>query len=200
MTFLFMGLLIGVSVAWPPGPINAEIMRRGLNYGFRPAVLFGSGACVGDAVWAIVAGTGAALLSQLTHAEVILRPLSAALLLGLAAFYLYGAWRAAFSPDQKTKAISHVGGFFLAFTLALTSPWNLAFWIGVMGQPEIAAAGQNVAWVAMGVILGAFGWVLFLSALTAFASTKIEGRGWDVATRLITACVLAIFGARLIFA
>ena len=30
------GFLFGWSVAWPPGPINAEIVRRGLARGFRP--------------------------------------------------------------------------------------------------------------------------------------------------------------------
>ena len=36
------GALLGWSVAWPPGPINAEIVRRGLSRGFWPAYGVGS--------------------------------------------------------------------------------------------------------------------------------------------------------------
>ena len=59
------GLLLGWSVAWPPGPINAEIVRRGLSRGFRPAYGVGLGASTGDAVWAIAVLLGAGVLLEL---------------------------------------------------------------------------------------------------------------------------------------
>jgi len=48
------GFAFGFSVAWPPGPINAEIVRRALSRGGGPAFAVALGASSGDAVWALV--------------------------------------------------------------------------------------------------------------------------------------------------
>lgn len=198
---LLTGYVLGFSVAWPPGPINAEVMRRGLTHGFRPAFIFGAGACCGDAVWAVIAGTGAALLAKVGAVEGLLRPVSGAILLALAAHYAWGAWRAASMPMAAPKPISNAGGFLIAFTIALTSPWNLAFWLGVLGMPEIASAGaRGTAAITVGVIGGAASWVIILSTISSQMKRRVEGRSWDVATRVITALVLTYFGARLFLA
>ena len=47
------GLLLGWSVAWPPGPINAEMIRRGLAGRHGAALALGLGACSGDFLWAL---------------------------------------------------------------------------------------------------------------------------------------------------
>ena len=66
------GLILGWSVAWPPGPINAEMIRRALishkqGGGFWAAWQIGLGACSGDFLWAlgVAAGAGALLASTL---------------------------------------------------------------------------------------------------------------------------------------
>jgi len=51
------GYILGWSVAWPPGPINAEMIRRGLlpkdrGGGFWSAWPIGLGACTADFIWA----------------------------------------------------------------------------------------------------------------------------------------------------
>ena len=56
---LASGLLLGWSVAWPPGPINAEMIRRALARGFWPAYSVGLGACSGDFLWALGVALGA---------------------------------------------------------------------------------------------------------------------------------------------
>ena len=51
------GYILGCSVAWPPGPIHAEMIRRGLlpkdrGGGFWSTWPIGFGACTGDFIWA----------------------------------------------------------------------------------------------------------------------------------------------------
>src|SRR5207248_203885 len=64
------GYILGWSVAWPPEPINAEMIRRGLlpkdrGGGFWSAWPIGLGACTGDFIWAfgVCVGAGALLNS-----------------------------------------------------------------------------------------------------------------------------------------
>ena len=64
------GYILGWSVAWPPGPINAEMIRRGLlpkdrGGGFWSAWPIGLGACTGDFIWAFGVCVGAGAPAQL---------------------------------------------------------------------------------------------------------------------------------------
>lgn len=57
-TLAVTGFVLGWSVAWPPGPINAEAIRRGLTGRMRAAYLVVLGGCAGDAIWALLVGLG----------------------------------------------------------------------------------------------------------------------------------------------
>ena len=64
LSALANGYILGWSVAWPPGPINAEMIRRGLlpkdrGGGFWSAWPIGLGACTGDFIWAFGVSVGA---------------------------------------------------------------------------------------------------------------------------------------------
>ena len=67
MSVLVNGFVLGWSVAWPPGPVNAEMIRRGLmpkhrGGGFWSAWPIGLGACTGDFMWALSVSLGAGAL------------------------------------------------------------------------------------------------------------------------------------------
>jgi len=49
--FFVSAFVLGLSVAAPVGPINVEIVRRGLAYGARPAFVFGCGASAADCTY-----------------------------------------------------------------------------------------------------------------------------------------------------
>src|SRR5215472_4548202 len=92
------GLILGWSVAWPPGPVNAEMIRRALipraqGGGFWTAWQLGLGACTGDFIWAlgVAAGAGALLASPRLH--LALGIVSFSLLLFLAFSFARGAWQ-----------------------------------------------------------------------------------------------------------
>src|SRR6059058_121284 len=70
MSVLVNGFVLGWSVAWPPGPVNAEMIRRGLlpreqGGGFWATWRVGLGACSADFLWAFAVAAGAARCS--TH-------------------------------------------------------------------------------------------------------------------------------------
>jgi threonine/homoserine/homoserine lactone efflux protein len=86
--------------------------------------------------------TGAGALLNTPRVRQILAVVSFLLLLFLAGMYALGAWRSARPLRDKTLAggdASNNGsrimgrrGYLLGLTLALTSPWNLGFWLAVM--------------------------------------------------------------------
>lgn len=183
------GFALGWSVAWPPGPINAEMIRRGLGAGFRSAFPVGLGACSGDALWAIAVMLGIGFIVG-PAARFGLALVSTALLLLLAGLFLCGAWRAWHQYRTASEVAPSRGapraGYFLGMTMALTSPWNFAFWLAVMGRPQSLANGiGGAAVVAAGVILGAATWCVVLCG--ALQRLRLAGgrRGWDAPWRLV---------------
>src|SRR4029077_12822170 len=90
--------ILGWSVAWPPGPVNAEIIRRGLllkdrGGGFWSAWPIGLGACTGDFIWAFGVAVGAGALLNSVGIRRALAIVSLALLLFLAGRFAIGAWK-----------------------------------------------------------------------------------------------------------
>src|SRR4029453_14895711 len=136
MSVLVNGFILGWSVAWPPGPINAEMIRRGLlpkdkGGGFWSAWPIGLGACTGDFIWAFCVSVGAgAVLNWIAIGRG--PPMeSLALLFFLAAHCVRGAWkicRPHRSVEFQAPKNERRGGFLLGLVIVLMSPWNVAFW------------------------------------------------------------------------
>jgi len=197
------GLLLGWSVAWPPGPINAEIVRRGLTRGFWPAAAIGFGACSGDFTWALAVSLGAGALADRPGVRPLLAGVSLALLVFLAWTYLaaaLGTWRRIRSgeaPPAARSLDSARAGFFLGLGLALSSPWNLAFWLAVIGQQATRPLSFGRSLLLAAAVVAAAGlWTIFLAA-AARLGARVATPSWDVATRLATGLLMLFFAIRL---
>ena len=203
---LFKGFLLGWSVAWPPGPINAEMMRRGLERGFLPAWSLGLGACTGDFGWAVAVSLGAGVLIDVRGVRTGLGVLSVALLLFLAWTFGRGAWQAwrmSRTPGNLHAAVparrfdSAHGGYLLGLTLALTSPWNIAFWLAVIGsQTGSEHLGLTASLtVAVGVIVAAAAYsCLFCTAVRMGA--RFATPAWHVVTQGATGLLMLYFALK----
>jgi threonine/homoserine/homoserine lactone efflux protein len=196
------GFVLGWSVAWPPGPINAEMVRRGLARGFRPAFGVGLGACSGDALWAIAVVLGAGLFIG-PAAQAALAWISTALLLFLAAIFLLGAWqgwraaRGGAAAPEPSRPPSAQGSYWLGLGMALSSPWNLAFWLAVIGRTESQMLGVASALIVAGsVILGAALWCVVLCTTVARLRVTFSEPSWQVAAKGATGLLMLGFAAR----
>jgi threonine/homoserine/homoserine lactone efflux protein len=194
---LLYGLLLGWSVAWPPGPINAEIARRCLANGFWAGYGLILGATSGDIVWALVVALGVGVVLQGPTMHAALGVLSVALLLILAATFLRGAWRSLRgAPAASPRFDSHRASYLLGLTLALTSPWNIAFWLAAIGRPEMSGQGPAaLLLVIAGVVTGVLLWGFLWSGVVLLLRRAASGRAWDVAVKTLTGLLMLYFAA-----
>ena len=201
---LATGFLLGWSVAWPPGPINAEIARRCAAGDFWAGIAVLAGASSADALWAVAVALGVGLLFAAPLARLGMGVVSIALLLALAFLFLRGAWRA-FSHDAVPEAkpeptaplASARGGFGLGAAMALTSPWNVAFWLAAMGRPELSGArAGSLLIMAAAVIAGALTWGVIWASSNALLHRTLEGkakRWWTIFVDLATGALMLWF-------
>jgi threonine/homoserine/homoserine lactone efflux protein len=210
---LLNGFVLGWSVSWPPGPVNAEMIRRGLlpqerGGGFWPAWQVGLGACGGDFLWAFGVATGAGVVIGRPALQPILAAISFAILLLLATIYAVGAWRSfrganATSPKPETappkRSRTRRGSLLLGFVMAITSPWNLGFWLAVIGGQQANRSSGPIfdsLALAISVVLGAASWTVVLCVAVKSGARVFARPGWQIATQVLTALVMIWFAVK----
>ncbi|MDE2200943.1 MAG: LysE family transporter [Rhodospirillales bacterium] len=197
VALLAYGFVLGWSVAWPPGPINAEIARRCLARGFWAGYGLILGASTGDILWALLVAGGIGALLQGPTLHGVLGVVSVALLVLLGVGFLRGAWRSLTRPTPPPPRFeSGRASYLLGLTLALTSPWNIAFWLAAMGRPELAGRGIGALLVVIaGVLAAVLLWGLVWSGLVLSLRRAATGRSWDVIVRALTGVLMLGFAA-----
>jgi threonine/homoserine/homoserine lactone efflux protein len=191
------GFLLGWSVAWPPGPINAEAARRCLAAGFWASFALILGACTGDGVWALVVALGVGVVFTGPLAQWVLGWLSLALLAWLAVSFARKAWAAwaGQGGDAAPQFDGSRASFALGFTLALTSPWNVTFWLAAIGRPGMAELGlPSLMVIVVSVMAGAATWGLVWSGAVMLLRDRVAGGRWAaVVMNGATALLMAWF-------
>lgn len=206
LAIILEGYLLGWLVAWPPGPINTEMLRRVVRRGFLAGWVVGLGACVGDFGWALLVGMGAGALAG-PSATLILGLLSVVLLGLLGGMFLRSGWRdwqavraGTFGGAGPARGLdTRRGGFLLGLGMALMSPWNMAFWLAVMGQQAagsgLTAGGAFI--LALAVIAGALTWTVLYCAALKVGARWMTPR-FQVLTQMVTGLLLWAFAFRTI--
>jgi threonine/homoserine/homoserine lactone efflux protein len=210
MSILFNGFVLGWSVAWPPGPVNAEIIRRGLlpkrdGGGFWAAWQVGLGACTGDFCWALGVAAGAGALLNKPGVRNVLGVISLTLLVFLAAMFCRAAWKSAHdlrstNPTELPKNVRGQRGYLLGLLFALSSPWNIGFWLAVVGSQQTIMASPSLfhsLMLAGAVVLGAIAWTIVLCVAVRSGAHIFAKPMWQTLTQALTAMVMVYFAARL---
>lgn len=190
-TFLLKGLLLGLAIAVPVGPIGVLCIRRSLTHGFAAGLAGGLGTALADALYAALAAFGfAVLLADWIEANTWVRQFGAMML-------LYLAWQAWNTPadveaaqvDTRTLAAT----FAATFLLTMTNPMTIVTFLTIFtGFGIERAGGSEIVALVLGVFLGSLGWWIILAGAVSRLRARIDAD----ATRLINrgaAALLAIF-------
>ena len=213
---LVNGFILGWSVAWPPGPVNAEMIRRGLlprqqGGGFWSAWRVGLGACSADFLWALAVTAGAGALLNKPQVRISLVVVSLGLLVILAIFFSLAAWKTARQGQdrqEKPRVLQAAantgsrGGYLLGFIFALSSPWNIGFWRAAIGSQQAMTVPRSFfdsLTLACAVVLGAIVWTIVLCAAVRSGARVFARPSWQVWTQVLTAAVMIYFAVRLAF-
>ena len=122
------GIVIGLIVAAPIGPVNLICIRRTLQYGFLNGFLSGLGAALGDGLFAIVTGFGLTAISQwIEGLSTALQLAGGTLLLCFGLYTYFSKPPARIDPkseDGEKSASTLVRAIVSTFALTITNPAN----------------------------------------------------------------------------
>ena len=117
------GLVLGVSLAAPPGPVMAIMATASAQGRPRESVVTAMGAIVGDAVWLLFAVAGFVTVLR-SYPRVI-----GALGIVGGVMLLWMAWQGFRSARRGIADSTLRGSFRLGFATVLSSPYSFAWWV-----------------------------------------------------------------------
>jgi threonine/homoserine/homoserine lactone efflux protein len=160
LVFLLKGVLVGIIIAVPVGPVGVLCIRRTIFNGRLSGFISGLGAATADAIFGIIAGYG------LTFVSDALLGYQDWLRLGGAGFLLFiGAKALHNDPQARARAQRDREGLFAdyasSFVLTITNPITilafLAIFAGIGFTGSEATLGR-AAILVLGVLLGSLMW------------------------------------------
>jgi len=177
------GLVIGLIVAAPIGPVNLICIRRTLTYGQLNGFMAGMGAAAGDGIFAIISGFGITWVSQsIEDMGIFLKLIGAAILM----IYGYRAFVAAAPqvlrhPDESMHR-GEAGNLAIAvastFALTITNPATLvgfaAFFATLQSIVDFHTSSLATLVVVVSVIGGSVLWWFVVTEITAIFHKTIS--------------------------
>ena len=189
-----------MAIAAPIGPVNIEIIRRGLRDGFVAALMVGCGSTAADLLYVILVYLGVAPLAQRPLFRIPLDAAAAAVL-GLLAWECYREARGRVllpAGDGTREAVPNRNALASGFLITLTNPMTIVFYFSLFGgavaRMHDASRGTHLLYVGS-VVVGCLIWSFLLALLLGWGKHKVGNR----AVRAITAAsslALAYFAVR----
>ncbi len=192
ISLFFRGLVIGLSIAAPVGPIGVLCIRRTLADGRAAGFASGLGAATADALFGCVAGFGLTFISGvLLEQQLWLR-----LVGGL--FLCYLGVKTLLSRPAEVVATAQGKGLFGAYTstlfLTATNPLTIFAFAAIYAGLGAAAGDYGTALTLVaGVFTGSALWWLLLSGGVSLFRAKFNARGLLWVNR-ISGVVIVGFG------
>jgi threonine/homoserine/homoserine lactone efflux protein len=192
------GVLIGIAVAAPIGPINLMAIRNTLRGGFWHGLFTGLGAVLGDGTFAVVAAFGLTAVSAFVLDYASWIQISGALILIAVGVRTIFAPPADVSTAEATASRKSAVLVATTYVLTITNPATMMGFIaifsgvgGLVSRPgDYIAAGAMVAAVMLGSTL----WWVTIAWLSSLMQARIAG-DWLKYINWGSGAVIALFGA-----
>jgi threonine/homoserine/homoserine lactone efflux protein len=182
--FLFLtGVIIGLLVAAPVGPVNLICIRRTLAYGPLNGFFSGLGGAVGDGIFAVVAAFGLTAIAHLIEGFATpLKLVGGVMLIG---FGIHNFRAEVTDPrygcpvNLREKGESTLAGAIAStFALTITNPATLlgflALFTGLGTVSGVRATFLGAAVTVAGVIAGSAGWWFSVTAITGIFHRQVD--------------------------
>jgi threonine/homoserine/homoserine lactone efflux protein len=197
-----VGLIVGMLIAAPVGPVNVLCIQRAIERGFWGGIAAGIGSVAGDALIALCAGLGVGSVSGVvaTHRAVI-QVIGGLALVAFGLRLYFSAPRLQLETDGSSARLKDfIWDIPQTFFLTITNPGAVlglfAVFGGISTFVEVHSTIDVLLLVAA-IASGSMLWWVTLSNLIGRYRHRIDLRALNVVNR-VAGLLLAIFGAVLI--
>ena len=199
LELFYAGIIIGVLVSSPMGPIGMLCIQRTLSKGQMSGFVSGLGAAFSDLVYA--AGTGLFMGLVVNFVEAHHRPLQifGSIVLAIFGYYIFQSNPVKSLHHNQESRQTLVQDFVTAFFLTLSNVLIVFLFIGLYARFGFVLPEHSLQMTAsglIGVFFGAVLWWLFITFIVSLMRRWFNIRSIKALSKIvgIVIIVLAVFG------
>jgi threonine/homoserine/homoserine lactone efflux protein len=199
---LIKGIIIGVVVSAPLGPVGVLCIQRTLNKGRWYGFVTGLGAALSDIAYALLTGYGMSFVFDLIKNNIFYLQLFGSIMLLLFGIYTFRSNPVrSLRPSSGSKG-SYLHNFITAFLVTLSNPLIIFLFIGLFArfafvQKDVLLIETFTGYAA--IVLGALSWWLGITFFVNKVRTKFNLRGIWILNRVIGSIVIVVSVVALIY-
>lgn len=208
LSALFSYFLLGISLAAPVGPVNAAQLDKGVKFGFLHAWLFGIGAFLADVLYMFLVYLGVVHFLETPFMKTFLWSFGCFVLVysGVENFLKAGDVQI----KKSRKAESKTRTFLSGFSISVSNPLTILFWLGIYGSVLAKTASsfgfEQLLIYSAAICIGILAWDFTMSIISSSARKYLNSRALSFIS-IISSLFMIGFGiyfgieaAKLIFA
>ncbi len=188
------GMLIGIIIALPFGPIGIMCMQHSVIRGMAYGLVAGLGAALADAMYGALAGFGVSMSSEFLEANQIFFQIIGAVFLCFLGLKSYFSRPKTVAEIEDSESFQKI--FAGTFLLTLTNPFTLLCFAGIYAGLGLCTSSEGaLATLALsaGVFVGSAFWWILISFGMSMLKHKIDLK-WVGNINRISGVVLLCFG------
>ncbi len=196
------GIIIGISVSIPLGPIGVLIVQRTLSKGRHSGFASGIGAALSDAIYAVIASFS---LSYIV--DFIREQKSWIQVIGSIVLLIFGYTIFKSNPSARLKTPKVTGGSYLqdiatTFALTFSNPMAIFIFLGVFAGFNFVKGGdiEDILLLLLGIFCGALIWWFTLTFIVSLFRSKINPRGLWLINKISGIIIITLSSLSLIYA
>ena len=198
LVILLKGMMIGVLVSAPMGPIGLLCIQRTLNKGRWHGFYTGIGAACSDILYALLTCLGMGIVIDFIQQHQGILQIAGSMLLMLFGYYIYRS-----NPSKMLTKPKETSNYYQdivsSFFLTLSNPFIIFFFLALFARfGFIEPEDQLYKMISglLGIVAGALGWWFLITLLVGRVRNNFNVRGLWLMNRIVgvVIMVLSLFG------
>lgn len=178
-TLIAKGILIGLLVSIPLGPIGVLVIQRTVNKSRTAGLLSGMGAALSDTLYAIIAGFSLTfILDFIRENEILFQTIGALVVLALG-IHIFFKNPVRDLRRNRLRGNTHFQDIISSFLVTFSNPLTVFVFLAVFTSSGVAISLEqpyHSVIVILGIFSGAFIWWFSLSGIVSLFRHKINLR------------------------
>ncbi len=196
LTIFLKGLIAGITIAVPVGPINLICIQRTLNDGRWKGFVSGLGAALADTFYGFIAGFGLTLVSTFLFDHLPFVKITGGIVILILGLRMILAKPKIMRKNPVIDNKSLWRAFSSTFLITLTNPLTIMIFLGIFAGLDLGEHSGSLEaslLLILGVFVGSALWWFFLSYVINHIRHKFNPRILLTINR-VSGSVILIFG------
>jgi len=196
LEIIIKGVLIGLCISVPLGPIGMLTIQRTLNRGQKHGIATGLGATTSDLIYTVITLFFLSFVLDFIEDHRFVIELIGSLIVAFFGWYIYRSNPATQPKPNETTKHSLLGDFMSSFGLTLSNPFILLVLISLFARVQFIGNKTTFLVTAIGILSilgGALIWWNLLTFLVSRFKTKLNMRELKLINQ-ITGMIILLIG------